>query len=98
MLEWFKFSLLFLYLILIVVLVCGIIFSSNVRAFLTNIHKSPTDTHSWLRYACSFILIATIGIAIYQASYSTINVTAITLLIGIAISGKVTMSSINKDK
>ena len=97
-LDWFKFSLLFLYILLVLVLVCSVAFSSNVRKFLAKIHKSPTDTHSWLRYACTFILIVALGIAIYQATYSDINVTAISLLVGIAITGKVTASGISKTK
>ena len=96
--EWFKFSLLLLYLILILILVAAIAFSSKARNFLARIHKSPSDTASWLRYACTVILLVTLGIAIYQATYTKINVAAITLLIGIAITGKVTASSINKDK
>jgi len=97
-LDWFKFSLLFLYLILVLVLVCGIILVPSVRTFLAKVHKSPIDEHSWLRYACSLILIATIGVTIYQATYTTINVPAISLLIFIAITGKVTASGLNKDK
>lgn len=98
MLEIFKFSLLLLYLLLIVGLIVGVMFSINVRDFLKAIHKSPTDDKSWLRYACSVILLVALGIAIYQAAYSTINVAAVSLLVGIAITGKVTASSINKDK
>lgn len=96
--EWFKFSLLLLYILLVVMLVAAIAFSSKVRSFLVKIHKSPTDQASWLRYACTVILLVALGIAVYQAAYTKINVPAITLLVGIAITGKVTASSINKDK
>ena len=98
MLEWFKFSFLFLYLLLIIALIVSIIFSPAVRRFLARIHKSPTDTASWLRYACSLILLVALGVTIYQATYSEINVAAVSLLTAIAITGKVTASGINKNK
>ncbi len=98
MLDVFKFSLLLLYLLLIIILIVGVVFSNKVRLFLHDIHKSPTDERSWLRYACSVILLVALGIAIMQATYGTINVTAVSLLVGIAISGKVAASGINKDK
>lgn len=98
MIELFKFSLLLLYILLVLILIVGIVFSTNTREFLAKVHKSPTDGNSWLRYACSIILLVALGIYIYQATYSTINVPAVTALIAIAIAGKVTASGINKDK
>ena len=97
-LIWFRYSLLLLYILLIIILVGSIAFSKNTRNFIVKIHKSPTDTHSWLRYAGSIILLVALGITILQATYSKINVPAITLLVGIAISGKVAASGINNTK
>lgn len=98
MIDWFKFSFLLLYLILVVTLVAFIALSNPVRNFLAKIHASPSDNNSWLRYALSIILLTGLGIAIYQATYADTISSVVPVLIGIAITGKVTASSINKNK
>lgn len=68
------------------------------RQVLIQIHSSRSDKYSWIRYSSSFVLIMSVGIAVYQATYSDINIGAISLLVGIAFTGKVAQTSINKDK
>lgn len=98
LIDLFKFSFLLLYILLVLFLVAAITFSSNTRVFLTKIHSSPSDTNSWLRYSCSFILIIALGIAIYDSVYNDEVSNIVALLTAISISGKVTASAINKDK
>lgn len=97
-LDWFKFSLLGFYLLLLVMIAAAFLFVPNLRAVLLDIHASNTDTHSWTRYASSFILITAMGIALYQLTYSEIQVEIVSLLVGIAFAGKVTQSGIDKNK
>ena len=98
MIDWFKFSLLLLYIILIVLLAVAIAFSKKAREFLSKIHASPSDPNSWLRYACSVLLLGGIGMAIHNTIYGDGIDALVIAIIGIAITGKVTASAINKDK
>jgi hypothetical protein len=98
MLELFKVSLLLTYLLFLMFLVAAIMLSGTSREFLFKIHRSSTDDYSWTRYSGSVILLVALGIAVYQAAYSDINIGAVSLLVGIAITGKVVQTSINKDK
>ena len=98
MIDWFKFSLLLLYILLVITLVISIALSSKVRTFLAKIHKSPSDEASWLRYALSLVLIIGLGIAIHNAIYKEVIDPVVVWLVSVAIAGKVTASSINKDK
>lgn len=87
-----------MYILFVIFIVVSPFVSKKMKTFMLKIHKSTTDSHSWLRYACSIILVVTLGIAIIQATYSDINTAAIGVLIGVAISGKVAQSGLNKDK
>lgn len=94
----FSFYLIFLYILLIIVLVAAIVFSHTTRDFLLKIHASKSDDHSWLRYALSVLFIFGLGIAIHNVTFrDSIDPSAV-IILGIAITGKVTASGINPNK
>lgn len=92
-------SLLFFYYLFLIILAIAIASSKQVREFLVKIHASPTDSHSWTRYASTLLLLVTIGILIYQVTNKpNVDLTLITWLLAVSFGGKLLQSTLNKNK
>lgn len=92
----FKYSLLFIYLLFLLFATVALSISPAARRLFIEMHASSVDRFSWTRYTGTFLLVFTMALVIYQATFTEIDMGVVTFLVGAAVGGKVAQTSLNK--